>query len=283
MNASELIGKWPGIPADARAIFAREAWAMPVSYRGNDATLVRDATRERDVIGIDIAFDDEPHFLALAVSDDYPELRKVWEMRTKLPDEVLLALVEKECGPLFQTLENAVRHQLSVKGLADRETAKARNVAAQAFAVKDGDGETLCDFSLSCDGVVLAELGQLQNLDLAHESIRALTRPAWADYAAISLTSAELKALAPGDHLLLPEIGAEKPGWTVTMPDDGLAHVLSAATTELRFADFADETLPEPPPASALVLVHGGRIIAEGRLTQLGEQPALAIEGLKTL
>lgn len=282
MNASELIEQWPGM-AEAKAgdVFASPAWAMAVDHRGTDATLVKDKTRERDVIGIDIAFDDEAHFLAIAASDDYPELRKVWETKTQLPDAVLLALVEKECGGLFQTLENAVHRQLSVKGLADRETAGARNVAAQAFALKDAEGRTLCDFSLSVDGAVLAELGQLQNLDVAHEAVRALTRPARAEYAAFALSEDELKALAPGDHLLLPEIGTAKPGWTAATSDDDLAHVMSAATTELRFADFADESLPEPPAASTLVLVRRDRIVAEGRLTRLGEQNAFVVEGMK--
>lgn len=279
MNGNELIAKWPEIGgADAATVFGMDAWAKSVSYRGGDATLVKDATRERDVVGIEIAFDDERHFLAVAVSDDYPELRKVWELRTKLPDEVLLALIEKECGALFQLLENAVRRQLSVKGLADRETAAQRNVAAQAFAVKDGDGQTLCDFSLSTDGFVLSEFGQLDNLDLEHETIRTLTRPGRVEYAAFSLTDDELKNLAVGDHLLLPEIGSQPAKWVTEPPQDGRVHVRSAEMTNLKFGDFADETLPEPPEASTLILVNEENEIASGRLVQLGEQPAFAIE-----
>ena len=282
MNASELIEKWPGIAgANAAAVFGMEAWSMAVSYRGNDATLVRDGTRERDVIGLDVAFDGEPHFLAVAASDDYPELRKVWEMKTQLPEVVLLALVEKECGALFQTLENAVRRQLSVKGLADRETAGARNVAAQAFAVKDEDGRTVCDFSLSADGFVLSAFGQLRNLDLGHESIRTLTRPARAEYAAFALSDADLAGLAPGDDLLLPEIGTAPAKWlTGDERADDLVHVLGPDATDLSFAAFADEQLPEPSEPTALVLVRKGRTIAEGRLTRLGEQPAFAIEAV---
>ena len=41
MNREELIEKWPGIAgADAAAVFGMDAWAMPVGYNGNDATLV---------------------------------------------------------------------------------------------------------------------------------------------------------------------------------------------------------------------------------------------------
>ena len=254
---------------------------MPVGYEGNDATLVKDATRERDVIGLEIRFDAERHFLALAVSDAYPELSKVWAERTKLPDEIVLALVEKECGALFQTLENAARRQVSVIGLADREAAKAENVKAQAFALRDASGETVCDFSLSMSPALLAEFGRVENLDANHESIRALTRPAQAEYAAFSLTEAELKGLAVGDHLLLPEIGEEAPKWVTETPDDGLVHVLGAMADELSFKDFADDALPEPPQASALVLLHKGHVIAEGRLVKLGEQPAFAVEELK--
>ena len=283
MSAEELIAKWPGIAgADAAAIFGMDAWAMPVGYNGNDATLVKDATRERDVIGLEIRFDAERHFLALAVSDAYPELSKVWTERAKLPDEIVLALVEKECGALFQTLENAVRRQVSVIGLADSEAAKAENVKAQAFALRDASGETVCDFSLSTSPALLAEFGRVENLDANHESIRALTRPARAEYAAFSLTEDELKGLAVGDYLLLPEIGAEAPKWVTEKPDDDLVHVLSAATTELAFADFADDSLPEPPAATTLVLIRKGHVIAEGRVQALGAQGAFAVEGLKS-
>ena len=282
MSANELIEKWPGIAgAEAAAIFGMDAWAMPVGYNGNDATLVKDATRERDVIGLEIRFDAERHFLALAVSDAYPELSKIWTERTKLPDEIVLALVEKECGALFQTLENAARRQVSVIGLADREAAKAENVKAQAFALRDTAGETVCDFSLSMSPALLAEFGRVENLDANHESIRALTRPARAEYAAFSLTEDELKGLAPGDCLLLPEIGAEAPKWVTETPEDDLVHVLSATTAELAFADFADDSLSEPPAATTLVLLRKGRVFAEGRLARLGEQSAFAVEGLK--
>ena len=282
MNREDLIEKWPGIAgADAAAVFGRDAWAMPVGYNGNDATLVKDETRERDVIGLEIKFDAERHFLGLAVSDAYPELSKVWTERTKLPDEIVLALVEKECGALFQTLENAARRQVSVVGLADREAAKAENVKAQAFALRDAEGETVCDFSLSMSPALLEEFGRVENLDADHESLRTLTRPAQVEYAAFTLTDDELKDLAAGDCLLLPEIGAEEPQWVTEPAADDLVHVLSAATTELSFGDFADDLLPEPPPASTLVLVRKGRTVAEGRLTNLGAQSAFAVEGLR--
>ena len=284
MNAIELMEKWPGIAgADAATIFGMDAWALGVSYAGNDATLVKDATRERDVIGLEVKFDDEVHFLSIAVSDDYPELSKVWEQKAKLPNEILLALVEKECGALLQTLENAARRQLSVVGLVPREDVGAKNVAAQAFALRDADGMTVCDFALSLSPNILAEFGRVENLDANHESIRTLTRPARAEYAAFSLTDDELKGLAAGDHLLLPEIGSQPAKWlTGDEKADDLVHVLGPDAAAISFAAFADDALPEPPQASALVLLHKGRAVAEGRLVRLGEQPALAVEVLKS-
>ena len=127
-----------------------------------------------------------------------------------------------------------------------------------------------------------AVFGQLRNLDAGHGSIRTLTHPAHAEYAAFALTDDELKNLAAGDCLLLPEVGAEEPKWVTETPDDDLVHVLSAATTDLAFGDFADDSLPEPPPASTLVLVRKGRAVAEGRLTNLGAQSEFAVEGLKS-
>lgn len=277
-----LIENWPGIAgADAATVFGMEAWSLPISYDGKDATLVKDRTRERDVIGLVIRFERDEHFLAIACSDAYPELSKVWEQRAKLPDEILLALIEKECGALLQTLENAARRQLSVVGLAPHEDVGAKNAAAQAFALVDEDGETVCDFALSMSPTLLKEFGRLDNLNAAHESIRALTRPGRAEYAAFTLTDDELAGLAPGDHLLLPEVESGTATWTVETPADDRVHVLGAETADLSFGDFADDSLPEPPEPTALVLVHKGRTIAEGRLSKLGEQPALAIEGLK--
>ena len=279
MNANELIESWPGwTEATPTEIFGSEAWAMPVSYRGSEAVLVKDAVRERDVIGLDIRFDDVQHFLALAVSDDYPELRKVWESKEKLPDEILLALIEKECGALFQTLENAVRRQLSVKGLSDREQAKALNAKAQAFAIRDGDGTTVCDFSLSMSEQVVATLGRLSNLDFTHSAIRGLKRPARVEYAEFFLDEADVAGLAPGDMLLLPEIGTKPARWIFDEPNDNLLHVLGAGETEISFGEQADETLPEPPSATELELRFRGRTVAVGRLANLGEQPAFAIE-----
>ena len=281
MNASELIEKWPGIAdAEAETIFGMEAWAMPVGYAGNDATLVKDATRERDVIGLEIRLDDKVHFLSIAVSDAYPELSKVWQQKTKLPDEVLLALIEKECGALLQSLENAARSQLSVVGLVPREEVGARNVAAQAFALRNADGKSVCDFALSLSPSLIDEFGRTEYLDEGHESIRTLTRPARAEYAAFALTDTEIAGLAPGDHLLLPEIGTVAPRWVTEPSDDDLVHVLAVTTTELAFGDFANDSLPEPPQAGALVLVRKGRTVAEGRLARLGEQPAFAIESV---
>lgn len=282
MNAEELIEKWPGIAGrDAAAIFGMDAWAMTVGYAGNDATLVKDATRERDVIGVNVRFDDELHLLSLAVSDAYPELSKVWELKTELPGEVLLALIEKECGGLFQTLENAARRQLSVAGLADRETLGFRNAKAQPFALKDASGTVVCDFSLSLSKALVDEFGRVENLDVNHDSIRALTRPARTEYAAFSLSDEELAGLASGDYLLLPEIATDAPKWVTETPADDLVHVLGTTAGELAFKDFADDTLPEPPEASALILLHKGHAVAEGRLTRLGEQPAFVVEGLK--
>ena len=283
MNAIELMEKWPGIAgADAAAVFGMDAWALGVSYAGNDATLVKDATRERDVIGLEVKFDEEVHFLSIAVSDAYPELSKVWEQKTKLPNEVLLALVEKECGALLQTLENAARRQLSIVGLVPREEVGAKNVAAQAFALRDADGRTVCDFALSLTPSLLAEFGRLENLDAGHESIRALTRSARVEYAAFSLTDDELKGLAAGDHLLLPEIGSQPAKWlTGDEPEDDRVHVLGPDTVEISFAAFADEQLPTPPEPAVLELHFHGKCVAEGRLARLGDHPAFAIEGVR--
>ena len=108
MNAFELLQKWPSWQrASAETIFDSPAWALPVRWKDTQCVMRRADVKFRDILGIGIKFDDEENFIGLANREAFPDLHVLWDVKNNLPDPLKLALVEKECGPLFQILENA--------------------------------------------------------------------------------------------------------------------------------------------------------------------------------
>lgn len=277
MNAFEVLQKWPSWEsADAETIFTSPAWAMTTRWGDTPCVLRRAATNFRDVLGIAIRLDDEEHFLGLGNREAFPDLHTLWEVKDDLPDTLKLALVEKECGPLLQLLENAARRQLSIVQVAPA----AARAGATGFEVVDEAGGVLASFDLDVTPALVRAFGQLKNLDLRHDAIRSLTRDAWAVYASFALSPEELSGLAVGDCLLLPEAATGLATWQTALPQNDLLTIASAQPVSLTFAQFADEQLPPPPAAEVLRVYRQGRAIAQGRLDTLAGQPALAIEEL---
>ena len=187
MNARELLTDWPGEQlTSAEGIFQSPAWRLPIVYEGAPSVLTQGTTRPLDLLALSLTFDGEPSVIGLADSPNFPDLHILWRRRNELPREVLLALIEKECGPLFQMLEDATKCLVAVKGLEWDEVGETD----VPFALTRPDGLTLA-FTWAVPPRVLARLGVLDNLDLTHAAIRALTRPAWAVYASLTLTSSE--------------------------------------------------------------------------------------------
>ena len=269
MDALELLKSWPDWSrAGAEAILASPAWRLPVRYGTEQGVMTVGGTCA-DAILLDITLDGEPNLLALADSPLYPDLHLLWSKRADLPREVLLALVEKECGGVLAMLENLVRRQLGVKGLAESACPSDR-----VFTVSVGAGA--CSFGLDLPLPVLQEIARLENLDVRHESIRTLTRPASVDYTALMLTDEERASVAPGVFLLLPENFPATQTWTVDPPAEGSVRLVSRATTEISFAAFADDRLPPVPPPEDLALVIGSvRLPCE--LTRVGDARAIRI------
>jgi hypothetical protein len=199
-------------------------------------------------------------------------------VRGDVPQPILLAVVEKEAGPFLQMLENVIRRELSVQGLAE-----APAVDARAFRVVAADGTDAVTFSLTLSEAMLRELGDLRHLDSAHPSIAEAKVSMEVAYAVFDLSAEEVSGLAAGDYLLLPEMSAEKPG-RVCMPGSispDRLRIIAAERVGIPFATALQDDLHcAPVGTDDLLLMKGDSRIASGRLSRLGEQPAFAVEAL---
>ena len=276
MNEMNILSSWPTWTEKSSVDFLEhEAWAMRVRWGDEEARLRLSNNRPRDVIALEVTFDDEPHFLGIGERETFPDLYKLWDRKDEIPQNLVLALVEKECGKLLQLLENSVRRQLKITGIIE---ASRRN-GSRGFEVVGLDGRIIASFALDVTPAVLESFGDISSIDTSHESIRSMVRPAVAEYAVFGL-EVEPSGIESGDYLLAPELDnplAAK--WCVeNPPDDGKFHLRSAASSEISFAAFADSALPPPPEPELLELFFGSKSIATGRISRLGAQVAFAVE-----
>lgn len=281
MDAFELLKGWPGwANANAERVLASPAWRMNVEYDGRSAEVTGASEGADDPLWLEVAFDDVRHLLGVTDSESMPELHRVWGRRDGLPPEILLALAERECGVLFQMLENATDRTLSLKGVADAAAAGARKL--RTFAVRTRDANApVCVFALEMSPTVSMSLGRIRNLDTGHPSIRELTIDAVAEYVGFELGESEIERLAVGDFLLCGEMPTA--GWRYgSRPRPGLRAV-DARPGLLTFGQIADGDLPPAPDSGNLRLLRDGVPVAEGvfdrvawavaiRITQLGNK-----------
>ena len=238
MNPLDLLSSLPPFRGWSPAeVLASPAWAMPCRLGSEEGRLVSDgALLPADPLRLAVRFADDPATLALADSPIFPELHALWSSRADVPSPILLALVEKECGPLLQLLENAAGRQLAIDGLqvpkfegsqvpssepSNLRTFEPSNGSSKEhpFRLLRSSGEELCSFALTLPPAVLESFGALRNLDTAHSSVRELELPAVMQLAAPVLSSADLESIAPGDHLLLPEVQAPAAEGSEESPD----------------------------------------------------------------
>ncbi len=254
MDANELLREWPEwSKANAARVLASPAWRVETQFVGKAARLVRvDSLAADATVVLDIRLDDEPHVLAIEPTPLFPDLTLLKGRFADLPKEVLLALVEKECGVLFQFVEEISRRRLAIVGLS------ASPAPEMAFVLA-GEGVE-ARFALDLSSELEQRLGVLANLDVTHPSIRNLTREAFACHAEWTLTDAELAALAVGDSLV-PEEGFH-PHWLLGMPTDERAYALAEEKGVLSFAQLADDALPPVPSPKTLTLCLGGNAFA---------------------
>lgn len=274
----------------ATSIVDSLAFAMPCRLGEENVTLVLEAVRPADTIDLSVMLGDEPHVLSIARSPRFGNLDAVWDNRKEVPAPIILALLEKDAGALFALLENAVRRQFKLVGLAEAVDAGAEVLSAKVADIV---------FTLTRSPTVTASFGVLRNIDASHESIRSVTLPSVVEYAAFAIPQADAAAFAVGDAVLLPEIGTVPPrlvadgrfvldGEGVSRYDAGeLVHVVDALPKDVSLGelfDAAESPRPvEAKPLGALRLVAKGRTLATGRMDRLGDQPAFMVESTSNL
>lgn len=271
MDARELLKKWPnGQLTSAEGIFQSPAWRLSVVYEDAPSVLVRGEEKPTDILPLVLTLDGEASVLGLADSQSYPDLHLLWGRRHELPSEVLLALVEKECGPLFQMLEDATKKLVAVKGLADA----AKRVDGTAFTLLRPDGQQM-PFTLEITPSILARFGVLDNLDVTHASIRSMARSARAVYAELTVSASEVAAFAADDRLVLPPLDVAR--WQSDLPEDAAVRICSTEEGSLLFAQVVDEALPPVPFPQEVTVFQGTRAVATGRVEALGLQQVVRL------
>ena len=279
MKPIELLSKLEAFAGlDPQAILSHPAWSVPVQWNGASAVLRADAVTPAETLNLSVRFGNDASILGLVPSEAFPEISRLFPVRNEVPQPILLAIVEKEAGPFLQMLENAMRRELSVQGLAEAPAEGAR-----AFRVVAEGGADAAAFTLTLPDALLRDLGDLRYLDSTHPSIAETKVSMEVVYAVFDLSAEEEAGLAPGDYLLLPEMSAEKPGRVCmpgAVPIDRL-RVIAAERADIPFAAALDDDLRcEAVGTDDLLLVKGDRRIASGRLSRLGVQPAFAVEAL---
>ena len=275
--------QWSGLAPDA--IVDSPAFAMPCRLGDESVTLTLGAAHPADAIRLSVMLEDEPHVLSLARSPRFKELDAVWDSRADVPEPILLALVEKDAGPVLQLVENAVRRQLRLVGLAEQGEAEQPVLFAQVADVV---------FTLTRSATVVSAIGSLRNIDLAHEVVRSAELPAVAEYAAFTLPSGDAAGLAVGDAVLLPELASSPARLIVDgrfavdengvshYSDGDLVHVVDAAQKTISLGELFDAAgnpgAVKDRPSGELRLVAGGKTLAIGRLDRLGDQDAFIVE-----
>lgn len=306
MKPTEILAALPGwADATPGQLLASPAWALPCRFGDAAGSLRLDAIRPTDILPLRIAFEHEEHVLGLADSPSFPELHAVWQARGDVPEPILLALVEKECSPLLQLLENAVRRQLRVIGPAAEPPGSDRSWAMRVVA----SGNDMAVFTLSHSTALTEALGQLRFIDISHPDVRGRLLSAEVELASFSLNAGDVPET--GDALILPELDlASGPAparlvveglfavqssiGVVPWTDDGRCRVVRADKAFVSFgalADFASGKVPwaESPELSspgetethlAVALVRGGKRLASGRLVRLGDRTVLQIDAV---
>jgi len=274
MDVHEILEQWPSFAGlGTEAFMALPYWRMPVWYADKEAALTRREPfgEDGDILTLAVTLDGADHVLTLADSGAFSDLHLLWARRTGLPQEVLIALCERELGDFFRMLEKTLRCELSVKGLTEPERPMQ---ATQAFRLTAPAGEI--DFAMDLTSAQIQVFGRRDYVNLANGELRALMRPARAEYGTVLLTEAERAALKQGDFVLTPE-GDGTSRWMLELPKDPAVHVMGAAEIGLTLGQLLDDDLPAVPETDDVILVVDGKVIASATRTHLGEAAALKI------
>ena len=287
MKPLEILSKltrWAN--ASPKTLLDAPAWAMPCRMGDEVATLRKAEIQPGDTLNLAVLLDGERHLLCVADSQRFADLHALWASRAEVPEQVLLALVEKECGDLLQLVENAVRRQLKIDGLS------SDGPDGQTFFAQVED----VVFGLTRSPTVEEALGQLRFIDCEHPSVREETLPCETEVASFALSAADVASLAVGDALLLPEVGSVPSRLVVDgrfvvdgngvapFKEDGRLRVVDTEMRTLTMGELFDRaqspSASEPAKPAQLRLVAPGKTLAQGSLGQLASMPAFVVESL---
>lgn len=270
MEAADILKSWPGLTrAGAETVFASPAWRL--AMRSDGITVTHGAALAEDPLVLDVTLDDEPAQLALVDSPAFPDLHLLWSRRRELPEALLLALVEKECGALFTLVEGLTRRLFALKGFS-ASTEELHPLMAR--------GENVSfNFGLTFSPALLAEFGRLENLDPTHAAIRALTRPARAVEGLLLLTDDELVSLQSGDAVILPEEFGRAAKWETceALEASDAISIVVPGESDLTFASFVDGNYPPIPETKEFELTRNGKTLFTATRTTVGRATALKI------
>ena len=267
---------------------------MPCRLGETTCVLRKDDICRSDTLDLAILLEDEKHILKLSDSEHFPDMHAVWNARSEIPGAILLALAEKSYSSLFQMLENAAHRQLKVVGL--EQAADAEEKPSVNLELVSGE-EHLLSFSISSSAGLIGQFGSLRYQDVSHVSIRETPLPAEKEYASFVIPATDIASMAPGDVLLLPEVGSVSGKIVVDgrfvvsetgvspWQDDGLPRVVHGEPSAMTLGELFDLAGQEerqmtdvPPDNSPLRLVRSGAEIASGRFGHLAGQPAFFID-----
>ena len=275
MAANETLSLWPELAAlTAEEICAHPAWRIACEWGDEPCVLRRAAAKPRDIAPLALRIGGEECFFGIADRDAFPDLHELWAVKRNLPANLLLALVEKECGELFQILENAANAEVALVAVDSPE----KRIGSEAFEVVAADGSVRARFVLEMLPSVLSGFGRLRHLDRTHESVRSLERPMLAMYARFRLPEDEAASIGCGDYLLLPELEVSRGEWIERVEDDPFVRIVAPETCGIKFSDISDGTLPEVPAPAGVEMMVGARLVARGRMDCLGLVPAFVVE-----
>lgn len=268
LEPEELLRAWPSWQkSSADKVLSSPAWRMDVSFARQRDRLTIDHAENADEIYLKVSLDDIEHVLGVRDSERYHDLHLIWSRKDALDKNIVLALIEKECGALFVLIEHVFGRDLKINGLA-KGPSKGLRTAFKTAAYS---------FSIDLTSEMRLSLGDISYLDPKHDSIRSMTRAARADYAAITLDESALKDIEVGDVIPLGNDYLSKAIWNLEGFAENEVHVVSAEESSLRFADFADDTLPEVKSSALMLLVDNDNVLAEGELYDLGGVPCFKL------
>lgn len=272
--------------ASPKELLDSPAWAMPCRLDDAASTLRKADVRPCDTLDLVVMLDGERHVLSIADSPRFADLHALWGSRSDVPEPIILALVERECGPLLQLVENAVRRQLKIEGLAS-DGVDERTLFLQVEDVV---------FGITRSSAVESVFGQLRFIDCSHQDIREIAMSCEVELASFVLSAADIASLAVGDALLLPEVGSVPPRLVIDgrfvvdengvaqFKDEGRLRVVDAESRAFTLGELFDRTQsPAAEKASSptqMKLLSSRSTAAFGRFEQLASQPAFIVEAL---